>query len=72
MLKSLFIQEYDFVKNNQKEIALVAIVSELEVEKSDEKKVVVEKATGVKCPRCWTYANEFSDEGICMKCYKNM
>ena len=65
-------EEYDFVKNNQKEIALVAIVSELEVEKSDEKKVVVEKASGVKCPRCWTYANEFSDEGICMKCYKNM
>lgn len=65
-------EEYDFVKNNQREIALVAIVSELEVEKSDEKKVVVEKATGEKCPRCWTYANEFSDEGICMKCYKNM
>ena len=65
-------EEYDFVKNNQKEIALVAIVSEIEVEKSDEKKVVVEKATGEKCPRCWTYANEFSDEGICMKCYKNM
>ena len=46
--------------------------SEFEIEKSNERKVEVSKSTGVKCPRCWTYANEFSDEGICMKCYKNM
>lgn len=64
--------EFDFINNNKQEIALVAIISELNVEKSDEHKVLVEKSTGVKCPRCWTYSHEFSDEGICMKCHKNM
>lgn len=65
-------EEYDFIAKNKENIALVAIVSELEVENSDEKRVVVEKSTGIKCPRCWTYAHEYSDDGICMKCYKNM
>ena len=64
--------EFDFINNNKQEIALVAIISELNVEKSDKHKVLVEKSTGVKCPRCWTYSHEFSDEGICMKCHKNM
>ena len=64
--------EYEFIQENKENIALVAICSEVEIEKSDDKKVVVEKSTGVKCPRCWTYAHEYSDEGICKKCYDNM
>ncbi len=66
-------KDYDFIKENAKNIELVAIVSELEVEKTDkETSVKVQKSSGVKCPRCWTYAHEYSDDGICMKCYKNM
>ena len=65
-------KEYEFACNNKEEIKLVSIVSEFEIEKSNERKVEVSKSTGVKCPRCWTYANEFDDSGICMKCYKNM
>ena len=63
--------EYDFATENKKNIELVSIISELNVEKSDERRVEVIKSTGLKCPRCWTYSHEFSDEGICMKCYKN-
>ena len=66
-------KDYEFIKENLKEIELVAIISELNVEEtSEEFNVEVEKSTGVKCPRCWTYSHEFSDDGICMKCYKNM
>ena len=66
-------KDYDFIKENAKNIELVAIVSELEVEKTDKETYVkVQKSSGVKCPRCWTYAHEYSDDGICMKCYKNM
>lgn len=65
-------KDYNFINENKENIALVAIVSEVNVEKSAENKVVVGKSTGVKCPRCWTYAHEFSDEGICKKCYDNM
>ena len=66
-------KDYEFIKKNLKEIELVAIISELNVEETSEDfNVEVEKSTGVKCPRCWTYSHEFSDDGICMKCYKNM
>ena len=66
-------KEYEFIKENLKDIELVAIISELNVEETQgEYEVKVEKSTGVKCPRCWTYSHEFSDEGICMKCHKNM
>ena len=57
-------EEFDFITANKENITLASIVSEIEVVNSDEKKIVVEKSTGVKCPRCWTYSNEFSDEGI--------
>lgn len=65
-------KDYEFINSNKECIALVAIVSEVNVKKSEENKIVVEKSTGVKCPRCWTYAHEFSDEGICKKCHNNM
>ncbi len=66
-------KDYEFILENLKAIELVAIISKLNVEKSNnETTVKVEKSTGLKCPRCWTYSNEFSDEGICMKCHNNM
>ena len=64
--------EFEFATKNAKEIKFVAIVSEFEVENSDERKVETLKSTGVKCPRCWTYANAFDDSGICKKCKDNM
>ncbi len=66
-------EEYEFILKNKKEIELVAIISNLNIEeKEGESFIEVKKSTGLKCPRCWTYSNEFSDEGICMKCFKNM
>ena len=64
--------EYNFIEENKENIALASIVSELEVINSNEKKIEVEKSSGTKCPRCWTYSKDFSDEGICMKCKENM
>ncbi len=65
--------EYDFIKENLKYIELVSIISKLNVEKTNtDYHVEVIKSNGVKCPRCWTYSSEFSNEGICMKCLKNM
>lgn len=65
-------EDYDFIKENIEEITLVSIVSEIHVEKADEGKVVVEKSTGSKCPRCWTYSKDVDNDGICKKCRDNM
>ncbi len=65
-------KEYDFINENKENIALVAIISELKVEKSNEYKVVVEKSTGSKCPRCWTYSKHVDEDGVCKKCRDNM
>lgn len=65
-------EDYEFINKNKENIALVAICSEVDVQKANEEKAIVTKSTGVKCPRCWTYAHEFDESGICMKCHKNM
>ncbi|MEG2348545.1 MAG: isoleucine--tRNA ligase [Clostridia bacterium] len=65
-------KDYEFIQNNKENIALVAIISELIVEKADKYKVKVEKSTGLKCPRCWTYSKDINKDGICKKCADNM
>ena len=64
--------EFDFIQENKEAIALVAIISELSVEKADKHSVKVEKSSGHKCPRCWTYSKDVDEEGICKKCRENM
>ena len=65
-------KEYDFILENKDNIALVAILSELNVEKADEYRFEVKKSSGTKCPRCWTYAKDVDEEGVCKKCRDNM
>lgn len=64
--------DYDFIVQNKENISLVAITSEVAVEKGDTYRIKVEKSTGEKCPRCWTYSNHMTEEGICEKCHDNM
>ncbi|MBR1884004.1 MAG: isoleucine--tRNA ligase [Clostridia bacterium] len=69
-------EELEFVKANSDNIALVCIVSQLEIVESDERKIEVEKAYGAKCARCWTYSDsvgrDFVHKDLCKKCLDNM
>lgn len=65
-------KDFDFINSNNQNIKLVAILSDLKVVKSNENKVIVEKSSGIKCPRCWTYSKDINSEGICKKCQDNM
>ncbi|MNO75139.1 Isoleucine--tRNA ligase [compost metagenome] len=68
--------EYEFIKANIEDIKLVLIVSQFELQQSDEYKVIVDKAYGDKCDRCWTYSTEVgrdkSHRHLCKKCVENM
>lgn len=65
-------KEYKFIEENKEAIKLIAIISDLTVKKADKYHVIVEKSSGTKCPRCWTYSKEMNEEGICLKCAENM
>ena len=68
--------EYQFILKNAESIKLVAIVSQFEIKESDEAKIVVEKAYGDKCARCWTYSQEVGRDlkhpDLCKKCIENL
>ena len=39
-----------------------------EIKAGDEVTAAVEKAPGVKCPRCWNYSEKADAEGLCPRC----
>lgn len=64
--------EYKFLKENEKLIKEVLIISELDVQENKRKMetklgVKVEHANGEKCERCWMY-NEHTEDGLCPRC----
>jgi len=75
---------YDFLKDKAEELPSVFIVSQVELEKLDgvemptieeeakQLSIVVEKARGDKCPRCWNYSTSVGkDEAfseVCSRC----
>ena len=61
-------EEYRFLKENEKLIRDVLIVSQLELEEAKELEIKVEHAKGEKCQRCWQYSTEIKD-GLCPRCY---
>lgn len=69
-------EEFEFMKENIENLKLVTIVSEFELIDSNERKIVVEKAYGDKCARCWTYSPDVGRDrqhiDICKKCIDNM
>ena len=61
------------LKNNQELLMTVFIISDLQLEKSDEEmKVEVEQAEGQKCERCWMYSKTVGQDKdnptICNRC----
>jgi isoleucyl-tRNA synthetase len=44
------------------------IVSQSEIKVSSETKVVVEKAQGMTCPRCWNVTQSHQEDGLCDRC----
>ncbi|MCX7905384.1 MAG: isoleucine--tRNA ligase [Elusimicrobiales bacterium] len=62
---------YSFIKSNISEITMACIVSQIEVVKGDFK-IMVRKADGKKCPRCWQWRTDIGkDENypqLCLKC----
>ena len=68
-------KEYEFMKDLADVLEMILIVSKVEVIESDEKKVIVDKAPGYKCARCWKYDEDIGRDkynpDICPKCIKN-
>ena len=48
------------------------IVSKANVTRSEERSVKVIKASGTKCPRCWNYAENADENGLCPRCHTVM
>ena len=48
------------------------IVSKVSFAAGDKRQVVVKKAPGTKCPRCWNYTEEADSEGLCPRCHRVM
>ena len=70
-------KEYDFLKENQEQLMIVFIVSDLQIEKKLENQkekisIKVEQAAGEKCERCWKYSTTVGEDKenptICHRC----
>ena len=68
--------DYKFMKDLVGVLEMILIVSKVEVLEAEEKKVVVEKAPGYKCARCWKYDEDIGRDkhnpDICPKCIQNL
>lgn len=58
-------------KNLGNALAQWLIVSQVELSEGEEK-IVVQKASGHKCPRCWNYDEEVDEDGLCPRCHAVM
>ncbi len=67
--------DYEFMKDLEEVLEMILIVSKVKIEEGEEKKVVVEKAPGYKCARCWKYDEDIGRDkhnpDICPRCIEN-
>lgn len=65
-------QEYMILKKLNNECKDIFIVSQCEIQKSNEVEVIVMKAEGKKCERCWQYATDIVEsplfQNVCKRC----
>ncbi|HVN95354.1 MAG TPA: isoleucine--tRNA ligase [Syntrophorhabdaceae bacterium] len=65
-------KEYSLLEQLGEDLKDVFIVSQIAIARGGELNVVVEKAQGEKCERCWQYATDVSKEGtfpnVCRRC----
>ena len=68
-------KEYEFLKDVEKELIPVFIVSDLEIIKG-KKDIKIEVAQGEKCERCWMYSTTVGEDKenptICHRCSENL
>jgi isoleucyl-tRNA synthetase len=62
----------DLLLDSYEQLRYLFIVSQVEVETGDALKVVIEKADGEKCDRCWNYSTRVGEFGkfptVCERC----
>ncbi len=65
-------KEYALLERLGKDLKDVFIVSQIALRKANELNIIVEKAEGEKCERCWQYATDIKKEGtfpnVCKRC----
>ena len=67
-------EQYDFLKEAEKELAASFIVSDVEIVKSEEEGlgVKIDHAEGEKCERCWIYSKTVGEnpehKTLCARC----
>lgn len=65
-------QEYMILKKLNNECKDIFIVSQCEIQKSNKVEVIVMKAEGKKCERCWQYATDIVESppfpNVCKRC----
>ncbi len=72
--------EYHYLKQHQDALASLFIVSQVEVKESNSqaglRQIVVEKADGYKCSRCWNYRTDIGSDPehktLCVRCTANI
>jgi len=68
-------KEYETFKDSKELLEMIVIVSQVTLAQGD-KKIVVEKAAGTKCERCWKYSEEVgqdkTNETLCPKCIEEI
>jgi isoleucyl-tRNA synthetase len=53
---------------NIPELEQFLIVSQVSLQEANQLEIIVEKAAGEKCVRCWKYYSELNSEYICQRC----
>jgi len=72
---SLYIKddlEYNSLTQYLKDLAAIFIVSQVELEKAEERRIEVQKADGKKCSRCWNWSSfvgqDSAHPALCKRC----
>ncbi|MDR2559513.1 MAG: isoleucine--tRNA ligase [Oscillospiraceae bacterium] len=58
----------NFEREVLSELAAIFIVSQVELEAGETLEIIVQKADGVKCPRCWVYSENTDEDALCARC----
>jgi isoleucyl-tRNA synthetase len=68
-LEAKVILKGDIVKSDLIDYETLFLVSQVELEAGGGAvEITVQKADGVKCPRCWIYSESYEEDGLCARC----
>jgi isoleucyl-tRNA synthetase len=70
-------EKFEFLKKAEPELSAAFIVSEVEIsENNGELEIVIEKAEGEKCERCWSISKTVGENSehptLCARCCENL